>query len=214
MPDNEVWLEQIQSLLLADGFGNIKTFVNAAERYLELLQQWNAYAGLVAPGDIPGLWRRHMADSLSLAAHIRREANGESVWVDIGSGGGFPAVPVKLLLPEVALVLVERSQRKAGFLRKVLGALNVPDADVVQGMYPEGMDLEGVRIVTARAVEQPRKVFQAILRQLPPTGVYLCQFNWGLEARSEGFHVEPIKDAWSREGLRRGALYRITPPTE
>ena len=210
MPNETHCLQRIRSLLHEEGFEDIDTFKEAAERYLALLKKWNTHAGLVAPGDIPKLWERHVADSVSLAAYVDREADHETVWVDIGSGGGFPAIPVKLLTPGTPLVLVERSQRKAGFLRKVLGALDLGDTDIVQGRYPEGMDLEGAGIVTARAVEQPQKVFRTILRQLPPRAVYLCQFSWGSQAKELGFHVEPIQDAWSREGLRRGALYRIT----
>ena len=210
MPNETLYVRKIQELLQEEGFEDIEAFREAAERYLALLKEWNAHAGLVAPGDIPALWERHMADSVSLAPYIDRESNHDTVWVDIGSGGGFPAIPAKLLTPATPLVLVERSQRKAGFLRKVLGALDLRDTDIVQGTYPEGMDLEGTSIVTARAVEQPRKVFRTILNQLPPRGVYLCQFAWGPQAKDLGFHVEPIDDAWNREGLRRGMLYRIT----
>ncbi|MFP4190897.1 MAG: 16S rRNA (guanine(527)-N(7))-methyltransferase RsmG [Candidatus Hydrogenedentota bacterium] len=209
MPNETSCRPKIRRLLHEEGFADLVAFEETAHRYLALIEAWNAYAGLVAPGDIPELWRRHMADSLSLASHIRENADKDTVWVDIGSGGGFPAIPVKLLLPKTPLVLVERSQRKAGFLRKVMGALALRDIDLVQGTYPEGMDLEGAGIVTARAVEQPQKVFERILEQLPSGAVYLCQFAQGPQAKDRGFHVEPIEDTWSREGLRRGALYRI-----
>ncbi|MFO7774537.1 MAG: RsmG family class I SAM-dependent methyltransferase [Candidatus Hydrogenedentota bacterium] len=210
MPNEKFCRPKIRALLHEEGFEDLVAFEETAERYLALIEQWNAYAGLVAPDDVPELWRRHVADSLSLASYIRETAHKDAVWVDIGSGGGFPAIPVKLLLPHTPLVLVERSQRKAGFLRKVMGALALTDIDLVQGTYPEGMDLEGAGIVTARAVEQPQRVFQRILEQLPFGVVYLCQFARGPQAEDRGFHVEPIEDAWSREGLRRGELYRIT----
>ena len=210
MSNETFYVRKIQELLQEEGFEDIEAFEEAAERYLALLRDWNAHAGLVAPGDIPQLWERHIADSVSLAAHVAKASNQEAAWVDIGSGGGFPAIPVKLLTPDTPLVLVERSQRKAGFLRKVLGALDLKDTDIVQGTYPEGMDLEGIGIVTARAVEQPQKVFRTILRQLPVGAVYFCQFAWGPQAKELGFHVEPIDDAWGHAGLRRGALYRIT----
>jgi 16S rRNA (guanine527-N7)-methyltransferase len=89
------------------------------DRYVELLCEWQAKTNLVAPSTLPTLWTRHIADSLQLLAL----APNAKVWVDLGSGGGFPGVVLACALAEVsgAMVhLIERNAKKAAFLREAL----------------------------------------------------------------------------------------------
>src|SRR5216684_2120184 len=89
------------------------------DRYVDLLLEWQAKTNLVAPSTLPNLWTRHIADSLQLLTL----APSARVWVDLGSGGGFPGVVLACALAETpgALVhLVERNAKKAAFLREAL----------------------------------------------------------------------------------------------
>ena len=89
------------------------------DHYVGLLLEWQAKTNLVAPSTLPNLWTRHIADSLQLLAL----APAAKVWVDLGSGGGFPGVVLACALAETsgAMVhLVERNARKAAFLREAL----------------------------------------------------------------------------------------------
>src|ERR1700710_2838758 len=58
------------------------------DRYVDLLLEWQAKTNLVAPSTLPTLWTRHISDSLQLVTL----APSAKVWVDLGSGGGFPGV--------------------------------------------------------------------------------------------------------------------------
>src|ERR1700716_2664274 len=58
------------------------------DRFVELLREWQAKTNLVAPSTLPTLWTRHISDSLQLVTL----APAAKVWVDLGSGGGFPGV--------------------------------------------------------------------------------------------------------------------------
>ena len=58
------------------------------DRYVDLLREWQAKTNLVAPSTLPNLWTRHISDSLQLLTL----APSAKVWVDLGSGGGFPGV--------------------------------------------------------------------------------------------------------------------------
>src|SRR5213076_3114232 len=87
--------------------------------YVDLLREWQAKTNLVAPSTLPTLWTRHIADSLQLLPL----APSAKVWVDLGSGGGFPGVVLACALAEVsgALVhLIERNAKKAAFLREAV----------------------------------------------------------------------------------------------
>jgi len=89
------------------------------DRYVDLLREWQAKTNLVAPSTLPHLWTRHISDSLQLLAL----APTAKIWVDLGSGGGFPGIVLACALAETsgAMVhLVERNAKKAAFLREVI----------------------------------------------------------------------------------------------
>lgn len=121
-------------------------------RYAELLRQWQAKTNLVAPSTLPVLWTRHIADSLQLLSL----APAARVWVDLGSGGGFPGVVLACALADVdgAMVhLVERNAKKAAFLREAVrvsgGRGTVHHKDIVD--FVDSFDGR-VDCVTARAL--------------------------------------------------------------
>lgn len=94
-------------------------------RFVDLLGAWQTKTNLIAPGTLPEIWTRHIADSLQLFPL----APGARVWVDLGSGGGFPAIPLACLLAEVPggrMHVVESNQKKAAFLREAARALALP----------------------------------------------------------------------------------------
>jgi 16S rRNA (guanine527-N7)-methyltransferase len=89
------------------------------DAYVDLLVQWQAKTNLVASSTLPNLWTRHISDSLQLLTL----APDAKIWVDLGSGGGFPGVVLACALAgiEGAMVhLVERNAKKAAFLREAL----------------------------------------------------------------------------------------------
>jgi len=95
------------------------------DRFVALLLQWQAKINLIAPATIEELWTRHIADSLQLVAL----APDAKVWVDLGSGGGFPGLVVAITLAEVPGVrvhLVESNGKKAAFLREAARVIDVP----------------------------------------------------------------------------------------
>lgn len=174
--------------------------------FTRLVREWNAFASLVSARDLAEVETRHVVDSLSLAPWIAGLAGSESGLLDIGSGGGFPALPVKIVCPGLRVVMVERTAKKVGFLRKVIGALGLDGVDLFHGDFPRGEGTVSARAVTARAVEKPGRVLGAILAAVENGGGFLCQSNVDLSRISDEFHVEHIEDRWTVSGLRRGRL--------
>nr|WP_315778213.1 MULTISPECIES: 16S rRNA (guanine(527)-N(7))-methyltransferase RsmG [unclassified Bradyrhizobium] len=95
------------------------------DRYVALLLEWQVKTNLVAPSTLPHLWTRHIADSLQLL-DLAPDAR---IWVDLGSGGGFPGVVLACALadrPGAQIHLVERNAKKAAFLREAIRVTGAP----------------------------------------------------------------------------------------
>ncbi|WP_137130617.1 16S rRNA (guanine(527)-N(7))-methyltransferase RsmG [Rhizobium sp. FY34] len=89
------------------------------ERFASLFEKWAKTINLVAPSTKADLWQRHIADS----AQIFQLAPKPAIWVDLGSGGGFPGIITAIFLAELGdgwVHLVESNQKKASFLRTAL----------------------------------------------------------------------------------------------
>jgi len=122
------------------------------ELFVELLVSWQNRINLVSASTLPQLWTRHVADSLQLI-DLAPQAR---VWVDFGSGGGFPGMPIACALadePGAMVHLVESNGKKAAFLREAVRITKVP-AKVHQERaekFGESWQ-ETVHAVTARAL--------------------------------------------------------------
>jgi len=122
------------------------------DRYVDLLREWQAKTNLVAASTLPHLWTRHISDSLQLLDL----APSAKIWVDLGSGGGFPGVVLACALaetPDAIVHLVERNAKKAAFLREALrvtgsrGVVHLADIGDSVDRFTGPVDC-----VTARAV--------------------------------------------------------------
>lgn len=95
------------------------------DAFVSLLLDWQARMNLIASSTIPQLWTRHVADSLQLLPLVP----DAKIWVDLGSGGGFPAIPVACTLaekPGAHVHLVESNGKKASFLREAVRVTGIP----------------------------------------------------------------------------------------
>jgi len=122
------------------------------DRYVALLQQWQAKTNLVSPSTLPNLWTRHISDSLQLLVL----APAAKIWADLGSGGGFPGVVLACAMAEVSgatVHLVERNAKKAAFLREALRVTGSPGTIHLADIGDNVDSVVGrVDCVTARAV--------------------------------------------------------------
>ncbi len=85
------------------------------ETYLNLLRKWQKTINLVSNSTLNDAWERHIHDSAQLSDHIPRGAH----LLDIGSGGGFPALVLAIIRPDVTVTMVESDTRKCTFLQTV-----------------------------------------------------------------------------------------------
>lgn len=131
----------ISSQRIARGLGDLgiacdEAHIDALHRYMGELALWNRKRDLVkAEGE--ELVVRHLLDSLAGLETVRGELDGRAkdTLFDLGSGGGFPGVPLAVFLPDIMVKLVERSARKCAFLRGVAAVVGLPNLEVVQAEY-------------------------------------------------------------------------------
>lgn len=105
------------------------------QRYLDLLVEWAPRVNLVADADRDVVQRRHFVEAIALGVALReREVlRPDSLVIDIGSGAGFPGVPMKIVWPSIRLTLLEATAKKAAFLSALVATLGFDDTPVLTG---------------------------------------------------------------------------------
>jgi len=117
--------------------------------YLSLLLRWNQKISLTAITDTSEILRHHFGESIlaTTAVPIR---NGRLA--DVGTGAGFPGLPIKIAQPDVSILLIESNVKKCAFLSEVVRALRI-DAEVIRGRMETSLSQNsGLSYITSRAV--------------------------------------------------------------
>lgn len=94
------------------------------------LEKWNRHINLTAIKGPVDLARKHFLDAVAIQPFIHTR-NGQ--WMDMGTGGGFPGLPLKLLNPEIRMILVDGSRKKIHFLKHVIRMLGINGIEAVHG---------------------------------------------------------------------------------
>jgi 16S rRNA (guanine527-N7)-methyltransferase len=152
--------------------------LDALETYFFLLARWNPKVNLTAlPLNPPRdeTFDRLFVEPIVAADHILPVASPKAVapvWFDLGSGGGSPAIPLKIMRPYWALTMVEARERKAAFLREAARALGLTDTDVANVRFAELRgSAGGVDLLTVRAVKVDIELETVVTALLGSSGV-------------------------------------------
>ncbi len=186
----------------AEAFKVPRETIHRLTRYSELLNRWQKAINLVAPSTLPQVWSRHYADS----AQLRSLAPEAQVWLDLGSGAGFPGLVVAILktgTPDFRMHLVESNHKKCAFLAEVVRATEAPVdihamrieefAERAQSLKPD--------VVSARALAPLPRLFElaAPLFGEGTRGLFLK----GREAQAE---IEAARPAWAFDARLHASL--------
>lgn len=155
--------------------------VDRLSAYFGLLQTWNHRINLTGlPLDPPSdhainrlfieplVAGRFLGRSYPLASDQRLEL---PQWYDLGSGGGSPAIPMKIVIPAIRLAMVESKSRKAAFLREAIRAVRLEHTDVVNARFDEVRASAGAALVTVRAVRLDSELVASVGGLLRPMGL-------------------------------------------
>lgn len=138
--------------------------------YYSLLTKWNDRLHLVAPCAAEEFATRHILESLLLLEHLPQNAK----IADIGSGAGLPIIPCLIARLDLAVTLIESSQKKAVFLREALNTIG-RSATVIARPFEE-VETPDVSFVTCRALDQFMSKVQALI-DWSPAGSTLLLFG-------------------------------------
>jgi len=150
----------------------------AFETYLDLIEAQNEWAGITSITDPPEMQRRHFGESLALLVALRSAGllTGAPVRIaDLGPGGGFPGLPMRIVDPSLRLTLIESHGRRCDFMREVIATLGLEGVEVVQARAEDAGRQpalrEGFDLVVARALAAVRVLVEYSLPLLRPGGV-------------------------------------------
>jgi 16S rRNA (guanine527-N7)-methyltransferase len=146
------------------------------DRFVGLLLTWQRRTNLISASSMPSLWTRHVADSLQLVELVETlpphpplhtgEGREGGVWLDLGSGGGFPGIVIACALADVPgthVHLIESNMKKASFLREAIRETKVPGTVHAGRIETLGAALGTVAdYVTARALAPLPELFEMI----------------------------------------------------
>lgn len=134
--------------------------ITQARQYFDLLVRDGDLLGLIGPRELPKLWSRHILNSAVVAELVE---DGQTV-ADVGSGAGFPGIPMAIMKPHTNFVLIEPMERRANWLSEVVvPTLGLENIKVLRGRAEEA-PLRNYDVTTARAVSALPK----LLRMLAP----------------------------------------------
>jgi len=153
-----------------------ENFPSKIQEFCNLLLEANKTTNLVSKNDEQKLLTRHVADSLIFATHPVRFADtpleAGTTWTDIGSGAGFPVIPLCLYFPQIKFYATESRKKRCDFLKQAKQNLNLPNLEVIQGKA-ENCGLKNMDFVSCRAVGSLDEDFEKARKILKKNGHFL-----------------------------------------
>lgn len=179
--------------------------------YYRELTDWNERMNLTGITEREQVYVKHFYDSLSLAFYMDLHKVGSLA--DIGSGAGFPSIPLKIMFPHVKVTIVDSLNKRIVFLRHLTEALDLQNVDCVHGRAEEAARKPEHRdrydLVTARAVARLNVLNEFCLPFVKPGGWFAAMKGSTLqeEVQEAEFSLRELKG-------ELGEIYAFTLPVE
>lgn len=175
------------------------------QRYFQELVDWNTRINLTAITDYRKVQTIHFLDSLTVSLVIPRDVLANGTLIDVGSGAGFPGLPLKILWPGLRVTLVESVGKKAAFLRHLTDVLNLGGVEVcnerAETLAHDPRMRETFDVVVSRAVGDLSVLAELTLPFCKPGGRVVAQKKSGID--------DELKRAEKSISLFGGALERV-----
>lgn len=168
-------LQQFTELLRNQGVSISDHQLQQFECYYQELVEWNGKMNLTAITEREQVFLKHFYDSISLS--FFQDMNQVKWMADIGSGAGFPGIPLKIMFPHLQLTIVDSLNKRITFLRQLIDKLGLKEVECVHGRAEDISRLESHRdrydLVTARAVAKLAVLNELCLPFTKSGGVFI-----------------------------------------
>ncbi len=170
-------IAELLELFLVDPLSDSQ--LNSISTYIDILLRWNSKMNLTSIRNPEDIVTRHFGESLFAAQKISDFAAAEypekSIHlIDIGSGAGFPGLPIKIFNPAISVTLIESSHKKVAFLREVIRELDSRETKVFADRaenYEATPGTDQLTIITLRAVEHYNEILETAMKLLRRSGL-------------------------------------------
>ena len=157
--------------------------------YTKEMLDWNQRVNLTAITDPFQVERLHFLDSLTVSLALPAQVKSGGNLCDVGSGAGFPGVPLKIAFPCIKLTLVDSSAKRTGFLERLVSVLGLADVEVSNGRAEDVGQRSEFRerfdVVVSRAVAQTRVLLEYTLPLCRVGGLVIMQKKGDIQEEME-----------------------------
>jgi 16S rRNA (guanine527-N7)-methyltransferase len=179
-------MERLQASALKLGLHLSSQKVEQFSIYYKKLVDWNQRINLTAITDYEEVQTKHFLDSLTVFLALKRPLSSANLRViDIGTGAGLPGLPLKILLPDIKLVLLDSTAKKATFLHHMKEEIGLDDVEIIVGRAEEVAHQIKYRemfdIVLSRAVALLPTLVELTLPFCAIGGIFVAQKGKGVE---------------------------------
>ena len=177
----KIFIEEAQKINIELDKNQIEKFY----KYMDLLIEWNEKINLTAITNRKDILVKHFIDSLTIQRYLGDAVN----IIDVGTGAGFPGIPIKIINPNLKVVLVDSLNKRINFLQDVIKKLNLDNIEVIHARaedlgqnkkYREAFD-----IVTSRAVANMSVLSEYLLPLARVNGKCICMKGSDIEEELE-----------------------------
>ena len=167
--------QEVRKILQAENYQPTDRQISQLEQFYQLLSEKNKVMNLTALAEPQDFLEKHLRDSLLLHRHFQFES--ETRLIDVGTGAGFPGIPIAVMEPELTVVLLDSLTKRIHFLEEVIAALDLKNAKVLNsraesaGRQPQLR--ESFDYCVSRAVSHLNKLSEYCLPLVRPGGYFI-----------------------------------------
>jgi len=180
--------ELLSNGLIALGVTPSEQQINAFITYLSELKKWNRVYNLTGLRKDKDIIIKHFLDSL---LYLKAMPAGKIAVADIGSGAGFPGIPIKIVRPEIELYLIEPSEKKSAFLRNIIRQLALKNISVIEKRVEDTKGLFVVDVALIRALFNVKEFVRKASPIVKQGGVFIL--SKGPKVRDELKTLQDIR---------------------
>jgi 16S rRNA (guanine527-N7)-methyltransferase len=192
-PDEATWKRRLDDGAKQMGIELDESQVEALWRYAHMLRERNEHVNLTSIVSPEGILTLHMLDSLSVAPHL---GDARRI-IDVGTGGGFPGVPLAVACPQREFTLIDGTQKKIRFVAESVAALDIRNVQAVAARAENFPGKKDFDVVIVRAVGTLADVLHNAGKLLAPHGRLLA-----MKGRAPDDEIKDLPRGWQAEVIR------------